>query len=272
MNPAVNRTEIEATTSLREAIARVFSISPGERACLLPNEAMTGELAEAYNKLSREARQGTYQNLAADFLARTNYQEKGRRPRILDAGCGSGLLSLELAQRTNTLIIGVDASQDMIKLANKNRREMNLDANVFFFPENLYSLSELTGGEPHFDYVVCRNVLHRLKDPQEAIRQMRNSLNPNGKIYIRDLRRDADWPTIVRRIGEQRWQHPELVRDYIGAMAQMLTLPELEQMLGSLHIIKYKLTNGEYAKPEMQSSALKEYQKDVEYVCVINES
>jgi 2-polyprenyl-3-methyl-5-hydroxy-6-metoxy-1,4-benzoquinol methylase len=267
MSHIINRTEIEATKSLEEAVAEIFSIDTSKRTCLFPNEAMTGELAEAYDKVGREARRGTYRNLVVDFLERTSYLEE-KRPEILDAGCGSGLLSLELARRTNALIIGVDVSQDMIRLANRNKREMNPEANVFFFPENLYSLSELTGGEHHFDYVACRNVLHRLKDPKKAIQQMYASLKHGGKMYLRDLRRDANWKTVVERIGEQRWQHSELVRDYIGAMAQMLTINELRGLLDGLNL-SYTLSDGRYAGVGSDSQGLKEYQEDVEYACVV---
>ena len=83
--------------------------------------------------------------------------------------------------------------------------------------------------------------------------------------------RDANWQTILERIGEKRWNTQTLVQDYIGAMASMLTIPELEKMLLSLGINRFSISDGSY--PSMNgkdnSRNLKEFAQDVEYTCVI---
>lgn len=42
------------------------------------------------------------------------------RPRLLDLGCGIGRLSIAAAQRWSIMVIGVDVSQMMLRLANQN--------------------------------------------------------------------------------------------------------------------------------------------------------
>ena len=99
---------------------------------------------------------------------------------------------------------------------------------------------------------------------------MFNVLEPSGTIYIRDIKRNADWKTILNRIGEKRWNSETLVKDYVGAMAGMLTTNELEQTLQSLNIKNYEITNGKYLGNNIQNSNnIKEFQNEVEYVCVI---
>ena len=78
-----------------------------------------------------------------------------------------------------------------------------------------------------FNYIVCRNALHRFQFPEKALAQMYSALTPEGKIYLRDLRRDAHWKAILERIGEKRWQTKTLIEDYIAAMASMFTTKKL---------------------------------------------
>jgi len=76
----------------------------------------------------------------------------------------------------------------------------------------------------------------------------------------------------LERIGEERWKHPILVKDYIGAMAGMLTMGEVHSLLGELGISDYQVTEGSYQIREKtaQLHGMKEYAGEVEYVCVIH--
>lgn len=307
----INRKQVEATRSLAEAVNLVHDVNLEGRLCVLGSEAMEGKVAKVYDKLGLKTRRETYKKIAEDFKTRAKYYDSRKRHKhILDVGCGSGLLSYELADRTKALVIGIDISKEMIDLANKNKQrraeekvnsiieEYERDGLCDFsqpipaacdpMPEivdvchstarrtkfvqgSVYDLSKMLGETPCVDYLVCRNALHRFQNPQEALRQMLSVVRPGGKIYIRDLRRDADWKIIVNRIGEERWKHPELVRDYIGAMASTFTPAELDNMLASLDVEKYRILDGSYSGKNSSSlsSGMNEYEKEVEYVCVI---
>ncbi|MGV8150110.1 MAG: class I SAM-dependent methyltransferase [Candidatus Woesearchaeota archaeon] len=276
------------------------------RLCILTKEAMIGEVASEYDILGRESRNGTYKKIVEDFKNRTGcYAMKHPDMNvgtILEVGCGSGLISLELAQQTNGEIIGIDLSSDMIQLAKHNllnisneekeriiefwsnlsekykpttdkRKELEdnppLINQVTFIEGNAYNLAEIIRDEKNVNYIVCRNALHRFQYPEKAIEQMYSVLNTNGKIYIRDIKRDADWKTIIDRIGEKRWQKPVLVEDYLGAMASMLTTSELEQTLDKLLIKDYVIGNGNYISNSSNHNNIAEFEKEVEYTCVI---
>jgi trans-aconitate methyltransferase len=75
--------------------------------------------------------------------------------RILDLGCGDGVLTEKLAA-TGTQVVGVDSSPDMIAAA----RERGLDA-------RLIDVTELTF-EDEFDAVFSNAVLHWIKDDPDA--------------------------------------------------------------------------------------------------------
>lgn len=270
MAPLLNREEIEQTKSLAEAVRTLFDLGLEGRLCIFADESMEGEVARTYNELGLITRKETYRRVAEDFMIRVDYVHNLLK-NILDVGCGSGLLSLELAGRSVGAIVGIDLSADMIALAHDNTEKLFLEGkkNLNFIQRSVYELDRLT--KESFDYIVCRNTIHRFKNPQLAIQKMYDALSENGQIYLRDLRRDAAWPIVVKRIGEERWKYPALVRDYIGAMAQMLTTKELEELLMSIGIHNFEITEGSYVSKEKTTrpQLMNEYASKVEYVCVI---
>ncbi len=286
MTPLLKRKEIEQTKSLAEAvyllfgwdiaprgIHHIFNLEFEERVCIFKEEAMEGEIARAYDKLGRTARKDTYRKIVEDFRARVHYP--GQKS-ILEVGCGSGLLSLELSDQLDGSIIGLDLSADMVTLAQNNLEKFfpKKERKINFVHGSVYDLDKIICEKETMDYIICRNALHRFRNPQLAVQKMYDALSENGQIYLRDLRRDADWHTIVERIGEARWKHPALVRDYIGAMAQMLTTKELEELLKGVGIQNFEIINSGYASKEKITppQPMNEYASQVEYVCVIKKS
>ncbi len=304
------KTTIDNANSLQEALQVLYRISPKERTAILA-EAMTGKTAEEYDSLGRINRRQTYQRIVEDFKNRTdcygiNHLKRGMNiGTIIDVGCGSGLLSLELAEQTNGSILGIDLSSEMLVFTEKNRKEReqerkekrdhylkiqegsNIDATrnddlfsflkrVTFQQGSVYDLPQLLQNKSDTNYIVCRNALHRFRDPTLAIEKMYESLSDKGKLYLRDLRRDAPWSIIRERIGKARWDSTTLVQDYIGAMAGMLRTPELEKIIQSLGIKDYTISDGSYQVSQnvtrINSESLQEYQREVEYVCVIKKS
>lgn len=306
----INRKEIERTKNLAGAVKKLFNLDLERRLCIFTQESMEGEIAKAFNELGLEKRQSTYKKIAEDFKKRTNYRDKTKTHNLIfDIGCGSGLLSLELAEKTNAVIYGIDLSKDMISLANVNRNRRAEDLiqkiikeyenggydfsrpipsacdimpeivdisqynknRVHFVIGDVYALSKISQNKEIADFIVCRNALHRFREPEKAIKEMYSVLKNNGKIYIRDLRRDANWETIIKRIGEERWKNPILVKDYIGAMASMLTTNELEKILKDLKIKNFDISDGNYRNGNIKgtNNNLKEYENEVEYVCII---
>jgi len=291
----IKREELEKTESLEEAISLIQGVKICGRSTLFEQEGMSGKVAEAYFELGLHSRRKTYQNIVKDFKNRTgcyacnhcNYDIG----TILDVGCGPGLLSVELAEHTGAKIVGLDVSSDMLALAKGYLEERTREKersirefqqrykessnnknplfNVEFIEGNVYELSKLT--EP-VNYIVCRNVLHRFKDPRKAIQEMYKTLSPTGKIYLRDLRRDADWRTIVERING-RWDNSELVEDYFKAMAGMFTIDEVKGFLDKSQY-NYQIGLGDYLMQDKspEESSLNEFAGEVEWVCVIDKS
>lgn len=101
----------------------------------------------------------------------------GRRGRVLDAGCGTGRVVVELARRGHD-VVGVDLDPSMLAVARRDAPEL------VWVQADLADLGSVDLGAP-FDVVVCAgNVVPLLADGTEAdaIRGMAGVLRPGGRL------------------------------------------------------------------------------------------
>ncbi len=100
---------------------------------------------------------------------------------ILDAGCGTGYKSLELAvANPGATIIGIDLSEDSIAMA-RQRLDYHKITNVEFHALAIEHVSQL--GQM-FDYINCDDVLYLVPDPVLALSTMKSVLKPDGIIRV----------------------------------------------------------------------------------------
>lgn len=96
---------------------------------------------------------------------------------ILDAGCGTGYKSLELAvANPGARVVGVDLSEDSVELA-KQRLAFHKVDNVEF---HAIPLEELQSLGLQFDYINADEVLYLIPDPIAGLKAMRSVLKPRG--------------------------------------------------------------------------------------------
>lgn len=96
---------------------------------------------------------------------------------VIDVGCGTGLISKELAERGFNAH-GVDFSSEVIKIAKR------LTPKVDFRCSSIY---KLPFKDETFDIVVCLGVFQTVAEPEKALREMKRVLRKNGIIIIRTL-------------------------------------------------------------------------------------
>lgn len=103
----------------------------------------------------------------------------------LDAGCGGGDVTLDLARLAGPRgrVIGIDIDDTKLEVARAEAAQTGL-ANVEF-RHALIGNGEI--GEASFDVIYCRFVLTHLRDPEGALREMMAALRPNGKLLTADI-------------------------------------------------------------------------------------
>ena len=110
-----------------------------------------------------------------------------RRVRVLDVGCGTGLLAFELAQHFES-VLGVDCSEPMLAIARSRRscdriEYRQLDARHL-------SLAE------RFDLITSHTMFHHLTDVGRVLEELKTLLQPGGRLIIVD--NVSNWPPVPR--------------------------------------------------------------------------
>src|SRR6201993_3440646 len=109
----------------------------------------------------------------------------GRGPLdALDAGCGTGFLSFELAARGHR-VTGVDFSPAMLAEARRKAAQQNFP--VRFEEADAEQLPFASGS---FDLAISRHVLWTLPHPEAAIDEWVRVLRPGGRLAVIDSQSD----------------------------------------------------------------------------------
>jgi 2-polyprenyl-3-methyl-5-hydroxy-6-metoxy-1,4-benzoquinol methylase len=118
---------------------------------------------------------GAYEYFEDENLALLRHGPSGGR--VLDVGCGSGLLGERLRERGNTAW-GIDAADDIAQLATR-RLDRFIQADIVDGPR----IRELLGDE-RFDAIVFADVLEHLPDPVGTLRGYLGFLAPGGTVLV----------------------------------------------------------------------------------------
>ncbi len=96
---------------------------------------------------------------------------------VLECACGTGLLTLSMAQKCKKLI-ATDYSVGMLRQTKKKVAKYS-NTKV-----RKVSILELPYKDGKFDVVVAANVIHLLDEPDKAISELKRVCKPNGKIIL----------------------------------------------------------------------------------------
>lgn len=112
-----------------------------------------------------------------------------RTGRILDAGCGFGGTALVLAQRfPDSEIVGIDLSEPLLRLANRNAQAAKLERRAKF---ELGDVEKIPYANHSFDAVLNINMVHIVENPVQMLDEIERVLAPEGFLFIADLRRSV---------------------------------------------------------------------------------
>lgn len=104
--------------------------------------------------------------------------------RILDVGCGGGLLSEALAQR-GARVTAIDLAEDLVKVAKLHGLESGVQVDY-----RLQSVEALAAEQPgSFDAVTCMEMLEHVPDPAAILKACATLLKPGGSLFVSTLNR-----------------------------------------------------------------------------------
>ncbi len=108
-----------------------------------------------------------------------------KRGKVLDLGCGSGWLSLELA-RMGMDVLGIDVSPDRLLIAREFMKKNPYKEGFGSLTYKLGDLNEIDLPTQEFDVVVAWDTLHHFPELDNIVKKVKSSLKPNGKLIIYD--------------------------------------------------------------------------------------
>ncbi len=140
-----------------------------------------------------------------------------RGKRLVDLGCGDGTYSIAASQR-GAHVTGVDISEAMLESARHRALAIGASAEWRRAPaESLPYESET------FHIVLAVTILCFLREPLQAMREVRRVLRPGGSFVIGELGRYSSW-ALLRRVrgwlGSSTWRE-----------AHFWTIGELRELL-----------------------------------------
>ena len=121
----------------------------------------------------------------------------GHFKRILDAGCGSGVFSYELAKRhPEAQVTGVELEPDLVDRANEIARRAHL-TNLHFEQGDVTKLDF----EDEFDLVVSVDNFEHVEDDVAAMRTLLQALRPGGRLVAHTPGYERRWILLRRRVN-----------------------------------------------------------------------
>lgn len=105
--------------------------------------------------------------------------------RILDVGCGGGLLSESLS-RKGGLVTGIDISESLIKVADDHAQQANMNINYHCATIENFS----TEHKNSFDVIVCMELIEHVPDPESIIDSCMYLIKPGGLLFLSTINRN----------------------------------------------------------------------------------
>jgi 2-polyprenyl-6-hydroxyphenyl methylase / 3-demethylubiquinone-9 3-methyltransferase len=105
-------------------------------------------------------------------------------PRILDVGCGGGILSEALA-KSGAQVMGLDLSDMAIQVAKQHAQQQKLEIDYRY--ESVEQIAREHAGS--FDVVTCMEMLEHVPEPRKIMAACARVLKPGGRAFFSTINR-----------------------------------------------------------------------------------
>ena len=163
-----------------------------------------GETAPVYERRYEQIQREKYE-IVNENLPRVS--------KVLDLGCGTGMLLGELARRSEC-VIGIDSSPEMLELARKRRGSAVLV---------LADADHLPFADRSFDAVVSVTLLQNMPSPAGTVREVARVTKPEGIMIVTTLKHKHSLDELerwIRAAGFKPLSSGEVGREDIFCVAR----------------------------------------------------
>lgn len=106
--------------------------------------------------------------------------------RVVDVGCGGGILAESMAKR-GAAVKGIDLAQKPLRVAQLHQLESGIE-NLDYEEIATEALAEREPGR--FDIVTCMEVLEHVPDPEQTVAACARLVRPGGQLFFSTINRN----------------------------------------------------------------------------------
>lgn len=118
----------------------------------------------------------------------------GQRDDVLDLGCGTGQLTRRTREMTRGRVVGIDASEGMIREARGKSEGLAIDYEV--------TRAEKLDRRDSFDAIFCNSAFQWFKNPEPVLRNCHLALRKGGRMGMQAPARMEYCPNFIRAIEQ----------------------------------------------------------------------
>ena len=148
--------------------------------------------------------------------------------KVLDIGCGGGILSEELCKH-GASVTGIDSSSKSISIAKQHAEQNNYD--IKYINKSIFEVSDLG----NFDFIICFEMIEHINNPNDLIKKIRELGSKESGLFLSTINRNLKSFMLAKIVAEYVLNYvPKGTHQY----AKFVTPYELTTMLEN---DKYKL-------------------------------
>lgn len=132
-----------------------------------------------------------------------------KNKKVIDVGCGDGVLSYLIKIKKKGKIFGIDPSPEAIKIARKKFDELKIKDCSF----KIGSGYNLPFRSNSFDFAVAADVIEHVNKPEKMLKEIRRILKKKGKIILSSTVKLSEIP-------EDKMHVREYLEDELKAMVK----------------------------------------------------
>jgi len=172
------------------------------------------------------------------------YAISDQKLTILDAGCGTGSLLLDISKLSKNIYIGIDFSSLMILIA-KIKQLFSKRKNIKFIKQSI--VHKLPFESKSVDMIILVNVLFSLDNLNEVLAELYKILKKDGKILIITPRKNYNYLFVIKKHFSELSKLSIIRKIYI-LLLTLLALPAFIIITISNIIISGREKNGGYSQ------------------------
>ena len=141
--------------------------------------------------------------------------------RVLDIGCGGGILSEQLYKQ-GAIVTGIDSSSKSITIARQHAEEQNY--NIKYINESIFDVTDLD----NFDFIICFEMIEHINKPNELIKKISELGAKKSGLFLSTINRNLKSFVLAKIVAEYVLNYvPRGTHQY----AKFITPYELTKML-----------------------------------------